>query len=87
MPWVQAMNALHRRDWQLALTIADAARAVALKYGSALLAAECAGISAHALKALGRLEDAAERRNEAEAGFRRLGAAALLERLQQDLEG
>jgi tetratricopeptide (TPR) repeat protein len=81
---VQALSALHQRDWQLALTHADAARAVALKYDSALLAAECAGIAARALRALGRGEESGERRAEAEAGFRRLGAAQLLDRLQQE---
>ena len=41
------------------------------------------GIAALALRALGRVKQATERRIEAEAGFRRLGAATLLERLQR----
>jgi tetratricopeptide (TPR) repeat protein len=81
---VQALSALHQGDWQLALTHADTARAVARQHDSALLAAECAGIAARALHALGRDEESAERRGEAEAGFRRLGAAQMLDRLQQE---
>jgi tetratricopeptide (TPR) repeat protein len=80
---VRALAALHQEDWLRALEHADEARRVALKYDSALLAAECAGIAALALRALGRLEQATERRTEAVAGFRRLGAATLLERLQR----
>src|SRR3954470_8568048 len=70
---VRALNALHQRDWPAALTHADAARQVALQYDSALMAAECAGIAARALKALGRTDDALVQRSEAETGFRRLG--------------
>jgi tetratricopeptide (TPR) repeat protein len=83
---VQALNALRQRDWQLALDQASRARTVAVAHDSALLAAECAGIAARALKALGQATEAAERRSEAEAGFRQLGATTLLERLQHDLE-
>jgi tetratricopeptide (TPR) repeat protein len=83
---VQALNALHRRNWPLALTIAGAARTVALRYDSALLAAECAGIAARALKALGRQEEAEQRRSDAAAAFRQLGATTLLERLERELE-
>jgi tetratricopeptide (TPR) repeat protein len=82
---VRALAALHQANWPLALQHADEARRVALKYDSVLLAAECAGIAAQALRALGRIEEAAERRAEAEAGFRRLGAASLLERLERVL--
>jgi tetratricopeptide (TPR) repeat protein len=82
---VQALNSLHRREWQRALTHADAAHTVALKYGSALLAAECAGIAARALKELGRSQEAIARRTEAERGFRQLGATTLLQRLEQSL--
>jgi tetratricopeptide (TPR) repeat protein len=82
---VQALNALHQKDWLLALSHADTARAVALKYDSALLAAECAGLAARALKAMRRQEEAAARRSEAEAGFRQLGATTLLEQLEREL--
>jgi hypothetical protein len=84
---VQALNALHQRDWQLALSHANAARTVARAHDSALLAAECAGIAGRALRALGRREEAAERRAEAEAGFRRLGATKLLDRLKREWGG
>ncbi|MEO8089807.1 MAG: tetratricopeptide repeat protein [Gemmatimonadales bacterium] len=83
---VQALNALHQRDWHLALTHANAGRAVAVEHASALLAAECAGIAARALKGLARMDEATVRRTEAETGFRQLGATALLERLERELE-
>lgn len=82
---VQALNALHQGNWQLALTLADTARSVALEHDSALLAAECAGIAARALSALGRRDEAMGRRAEAEAGFRHLRAGWHLERLERDL--
>jgi tetratricopeptide repeat protein len=82
---VEALNALHREAWEAALFHAETARGVALEHQSALLAAECAGIAARALKAMGRSEQAEERRAQAEAEFRRLGATSLLERLEQDL--
>ncbi|MFL5404153.1 MAG: tetratricopeptide repeat protein [Gemmatimonadales bacterium] len=81
---VQGLNALHQGDWQVALVHAETARTVAMKHDSALLAAECAGIAARALKALGRPDEAADRRKEAEAGFRQLGASYLLERLERE---
>jgi tetratricopeptide (TPR) repeat protein len=82
---VQALNALHQGNWHLALMHATTARAVAVTHDSVLLAAECAGITAGALKALGRTGEAAEHRMEAEAGFRQLGATTLLEKLARDL--
>jgi hypothetical protein len=36
------------------------------------------------LRALGRIEEATARQVEAETGFRRLGAASLLERLERE---
>jgi tetratricopeptide (TPR) repeat protein len=81
---VRALAALHQQDWLLALEQANEARRVALKYDSALLASECAGIAARALRALGRVEEATERRLEAENGFRQLGAAILLKRLERE---
>jgi len=84
---VQALAALHRGAWEQALLHAETARAVAVEHDSALLAAECAGIAARALKALGKAEQAEERRARAEAGFRQLGATSLLERLRQDFGG
>jgi tetratricopeptide (TPR) repeat protein len=83
---VEALNALHRQAWEVALFHAETARLVAVEHDSALLAAECAGLAARALKGMGRLSQADEQRHNAEAGFRGLGATSLLERLQQDLE-
>jgi hypothetical protein len=83
---VQALNALHQRQWDVALAHAEAARTVAREHDSALLAAECAGIAARALKGLARTLESADRRTEAAAGFGKLGATALLERLLRDLE-
>ncbi|MGZ8391719.1 MAG: tetratricopeptide repeat protein [Gemmatimonadales bacterium] len=82
---VEALNALHRADWQHALTHAITARSVAVMHDSVLLAAECAGIAARALKALGQTGEAANHRLDAEAGFRQLGATWLLEKLRLDL--
>ena len=82
---VEALNALHLGDWQRALSHALTAHAVAMRYESVLLAAECAGIAACASKALGQTGDAAEYRLQAEAGFRQLGAKRLLEKLGSDL--
>jgi tetratricopeptide (TPR) repeat protein len=81
---VRGLAALRRENWELALEHADAARRVALEHDSALLLAECAGIAARALRALGRIKEAEERRSEAEAGFQMLGATTLLERLELD---
>jgi tetratricopeptide (TPR) repeat protein len=83
---VQALNALHRQAWEVALFHAETARLVAIEQESALLAAECAGIAARALLGMGRMGEADERRHQAELGFRQLGATSLLERLQQDLK-
>src|SRR3954468_13239117 len=82
---VQALNALHRGAWEVALCHAETARTVAVEHDSALLAAECAGIAARAFKAMGKMDEAQERRERAEAGFRQLGATSLLEKLQHDL--
>jgi tetratricopeptide (TPR) repeat protein len=83
---VEALNALHQRAWELALFHAESARAAAVAHDSALLAAECCGIAARAFKAMGRTQEAESRRAQAEAGFRRLGATSLLERLERDLD-
>jgi hypothetical protein len=75
--------ALHQRKWELAVTLSDMARTIAVAHDSALLAAECAAIAARALSALGRRDQAAKRRAEAETGFRHLGAVWHLEYLEQ----
>jgi tetratricopeptide (TPR) repeat protein len=82
---VQALNALHQRNWHEALEHASTARAVAVTHDSVLLAAECAGIAARAFKALGQPGESAAHRAEAEAGFRQLGATKLMEKLRRDL--
>jgi tetratricopeptide (TPR) repeat protein len=84
---VEALNALHQRAWEAALFHAETARAVAVEHDSALLAAECAGIAARALRQMGRSKEALQRRTQAEAGLRELGATSMLERLLQELGG
>jgi tetratricopeptide (TPR) repeat protein len=81
---VRGLAALRRGNWSLALEQAEAARAVALQHDSVQLGAECSWIASRALRALGRVEEAAKLRDEAEAGFQQLGAFTLLERLRQD---
>jgi hypothetical protein len=81
---VSALAAYRAGDPARALDHAEAARLVARAYDSALLASECAALAALALKRLGRGAEADERRAEAEAGFRALGAVRLLERLAED---
>lgn len=84
---VEALNALSREAWEVALFHAETARLVAVEHDSALLAAECAGIAARALQQMGQTEAAERRRAQAEAGFRQLGATSMLERLVQELDG
>jgi tetratricopeptide (TPR) repeat protein len=81
---VRALVAYKEGDLEAALGHAEAARAAARAFDSAVLAAECASLAALALKRLGRLAEAEERRAEAEVGFRSLGALRLLERLADD---
>jgi tetratricopeptide (TPR) repeat protein len=81
---VRGLAALRRENWSLALEHAEAARAVALKHNSVQLRAESCWIASRAMRALGRVEEAAKRRGEAESGFQQLGAVTLLERLRQD---
>jgi tetratricopeptide (TPR) repeat protein len=81
---VRALVAYKAGDFERALSHAEAAGATARAFDSAVLAAECAALGALALKRLGRLPAAEERRAEAEAGFRSLGALRLLDRLADD---
>jgi tetratricopeptide (TPR) repeat protein len=83
---VRGLAALRRGNWGVALDHAEAARAVALQHDSVQLNAECSWIASRALRALGRVEEADQRRGEAEAQFQLLGAFTLLERLRQDSE-
>lgn len=79
---LMALLALREGDAESALAHAGRSRVTALALGSALLAAECAAAAALALRRLGRLEEAQERRAEAITGFGRLGAIALVARLE-----
>jgi tetratricopeptide (TPR) repeat protein len=81
---VRALAAYKGGDLEAAITHAEAARATALAFDSAVLAAECSAVLALALKRLGRPAEAEQRRAEAEAGFSSLGALGLLERLTED---
>ena len=76
--------ALLRGDAAGAARLARAAREVAERVGSALLAAESAAVEALALRALGRAAEAGDRRAAAVEGFTRLGATELLARLEDE---
>ena len=79
---IQSLVALQQENWELALEHAEAARTTALAHDSAQLVAECAALAARALREMGRSDEAARLHREAEAGFRKLGAVTLLERLE-----
>lgn len=81
---VRALAAYKAGDLEAAIAHAESARATALAFDSAILAAESSAVLALAHKRLGRTAEAVERRTEAEAGFRSLGALRLLERLADD---
>jgi tetratricopeptide (TPR) repeat protein len=83
---VRALAALRARDYGAAFDRAETARAAALERGTALLAAECAAISALALRAQGRRNEAMARKTQAEDGFRAIGATVLLEKLAAEWE-
>lgn len=80
---VRALAAYKAGDLDAALAHAEAARATARAFDSVVLATECAALAALTLKRMGRRAEAEERRAEAEAGFRALGAQGLLERLAE----
>jgi tetratricopeptide (TPR) repeat protein len=75
---VSALVSLAEGQADAALARAEVARATAEHQGGLLLQAECAAAAARALRALGRLREAWERRNEARDLFQRLGAANCL---------
>jgi tetratricopeptide (TPR) repeat protein len=81
---IRALAALRDGRYELARQEAEAARAVAEEHGVALLAAECAAVSALAHRAMGLDEIASRRRAEAVAGFQQLGAVMLLQRFAAD---
>ncbi len=76
---IRALAALQQRDYGAAAREAETALGVATRFGSLLLAGECAAAAARAHRGLGRTELAERRREEALEGFRRLGAVRLLE--------
>ena len=82
---LRALLALSQGDYESAAQEAESARLRAERLGSLLLQGECAAAAARALQQIGRVADAERRRDEAGRIFRALGAAKLLERLEQDL--
>lgn len=81
---IRALAALRQRDFGAAAKEAETALSVAARFGSLLLAAECAAAAAQAHRGLGRSELAERRREEALEGFRRLGAVRLVERFEAE---
>lgn len=75
----------HLREGRTSEAIAEAeiSRSIAHRCGSALVAAECAAVSAIGLGREGRTAEAAERRNEATRGFGNLEAEWLQKRFVQ----
>ncbi|MDQ3222205.1 MAG: hypothetical protein M3Q75_01830 [Gemmatimonadota bacterium] len=76
--------ALRRGDAEGAHREADEVRAIAKHHGSALLGAECAAVSALALKRLGRVSEAEQRRDEAIREFQALEAIKWIERFEEE---
>jgi tetratricopeptide (TPR) repeat protein len=81
-----ALLALRQGDLPRAAEEAEAARAEAVRLGSALLAAESAAVAALALRWSGRAAEAVAHRDDALAGFERLGARALAARFLADFD-
>ncbi len=79
---LRALLALYRQDFALAREEAQAAQLAGEQHESALVAAEAASLCALACRGLGQHEEAARHRGTAEACFNRLGAGALLRRLE-----
>ncbi len=84
--FVRALVSYKAGDPEDARTRAESALATARAQDSAILAAECLGVLALALRRLGRTAEAKARWAEAEAGFKGLGAEQLLERLGKQWE-
>jgi len=82
---LRALVALEQGEFTDAHRDAEAARAIASRYGSTLLHAESALASARALHALCDASVMVERRDEAKRLFESLGAQALLEELERVL--
>jgi hypothetical protein len=73
---------MHLREGRTseAIAAAEISRSIAHRCGSALVAAECAALSAVGLVREGRTEEASERRKEATRGFDNMEAAWLQKR-------
>ena len=81
---VRALVALHRGQLNQAVEWSGLAAERARGLGIPLLEAECAVVAARALVGLARKDEAAQKRSEAADVFRRLGAVAHLQRLQEE---
>ena len=81
---VRALVALRRGQLNQAVEWSGLAAERARGLGIPLLEAECAVVAARALVRLERKDEAAHKRSEAAEGFRRLGAVAHLQRLQEE---
>jgi tetratricopeptide (TPR) repeat protein len=80
---LKALAAVGRGDFTAALREAEAAHAVAVAAGAMLLRADAAAAQALALRGLGRLDEAEQRRAEALDGYRGLGAGHLVARFER----
>jgi tetratricopeptide (TPR) repeat protein len=83
---LQAVLAIAKGDFESGLRLAEAALAVAQRFGSALLEGECAAAAARALRGLGRAAQAESRRALAAQRFEALGAVRWVEQLQREWE-
>lgn len=72
---LRALMTLRQGDFAVAHHLAEVAASIAGSLGSALLRAECAVVSALALRALGREREATTRSEEARASFLDFGAS------------
>jgi len=81
---LRALLTFRQGDFAIAHHLAEVAGCVAGNLGSGLLRAECAALSALALRGLGRMTEAAARREEAVGAFQDFGAQAKIERLEKD---
>jgi tetratricopeptide (TPR) repeat protein len=84
---LRALVALAEGDLEVALAEAEAARATAVRHGSALLQGESAAAAARVLRALGRQAEAERLRAEARSLFERLGAVNWLREFDAAWEG
>ena len=79
-----AQLALAENRWETGLTHAEHAREASIEGRAAVLQAQCSAVSARALKALGRIAAAEERKAEAAQLFTSQGAQRRLRELEQN---